>query len=107
MVELLRQLGAERVHVELALLASVEQPVDWFATEVAYTVNGPGACFGGGRFPDYKGEGVVVHEGGERAGARAAVVVQVEIAGVASESLPGSEGLAAIAREFLIVVSRY
>lgn len=103
MVELLGKLRTERVHVELALLASVEEPVDRFATEVANPVDG----FGCGRLPDHEGEGVGVHEGGEGTGARATIVMEVEITSVASESLPDSDGLATIAREFLLVVGRY
>lgn len=91
-VQFLGQLRAERVHVELALPAPVEHPLDRFATHVADP-----AGFCRARLPHDEREGVGVHEGGEGPGARAAVVVQVEVARVAPVPFPDPEGLATVA----------
>lgn len=91
-VQLLGELRAEWVHVKLALPAPVEEPLDRLA---AYVTDPAG--FGRARLPDDEGEGVVVHEGGEGPWARATVVVQVEVAGVASVPFPDPDGLAAVA----------
>lgn len=89
------QLRAERVHVELALFAPIEQPVDRITTDVAYPVDVAGFR---GHLPLEQGEGVVVHgRGVESSRARPAVFVQVEIAPVASQSFTNSDGFATIA----------
>lgn len=99
MVQQLWQLSAQRMHVELAFLAAVEQALDRVQTHVAYSIDLAES------FPHHQAEFMWVHEVGEFTRASAAVFVQIEIAtDLASVSFSATHGLASIAQVFLIVI---
>lgn len=101
MAQLLWQLSAKRMHVELAFFAAVEQALNRVQTHVAYSIDLALAF----SLPHHQAEFMLVHEVGEFTRAGAAVFVQIEIAtDLASVSFSATHGLASIAQVFLIAV---
>lgn len=78
----LRQLGAQRVDVEVAELAPVEKPLDRVAAQIADTLV-LARALGSNHYIEVV---LWVHEGGEGGGAGATVLVQIEITMMASVS---------------------
>lgn len=101
MVQLLWQLSAQRMHVELASFAAVEQALDRVQAHVAYSIDLALAF----DLPHHQAEFMLVHEVGEFTRAGAAVFVQIKIAtDDASVSFSATHGLASIAQVFLIFI---